>query len=76
MGAWAAEIFQDMGGKVLAVSDAFGAIYNEQGLNVKGLRKHMAEGKPLKEFPEGKHLSATIPSLHTLICQAPRRHAK
>jgi len=54
VGAWASEIFQEQGGKVLAVSDAFGAIYNEQGLNVKALRKHIAEGKPLKEFPEGQ----------------------
>lgn len=53
-----------MGGKVLAVSDAFGAVYNEQGLNIKALRKHIAEGKPLKEFPEGKSLPATLPSLH------------
>ena len=54
VGAWASEIFQEQGGKVLAVSDAFGAVYNEQGLNVKALRKHIAEGKPLKEFPEGQ----------------------
>ena len=35
-----------------------------RGLNVKALRKHIAEGKPLKEFPEGKSLPATLPSLH------------
>ena len=63
-----------MGGKVLAVSDAFGAIFNEQGLNIKALRKHIAEGKPLKEFPEGKNLPATLHFRHTLICQAHGRH--
>ena len=69
VGAWAAEIFQEMGGKVLAVSDAFGAVYNEQGLNVKALRKYLAGGKPLKEFPEGTSLPATMSPLHGLICQ-------
>jgi glutamate dehydrogenase/leucine dehydrogenase len=54
VGAWAAEIFQEQGGKVIAVSDAFGAIHNEHGLDIKALRKHVAEGRPLKDFPEGK----------------------
>ena len=58
-----------MGGKVLAVSDAFGAVYNEQGLNIKALRKHIADGKPLKDFPEGKGMPAVLLSVHPLICQ-------
>lgn len=58
MGAWASEIFQEQGGKVLAVSDAFGAIHNENGLNIKALRKHIADGKALKDFPEGMRPAA------------------
>ena len=50
---------------MLAVSDAFGAIYNEQGLDIVALRKHIAEGKPLKEFPEGKPISMLLLSVHT-----------
>ena len=53
MGAYAAEIFADNGGKVIAVSDAFGAIHNEAGLDIKALRKHIAGGNPLDSFPEG-----------------------
>jgi glutamate dehydrogenase (NAD(P)+) len=44
VGAWAADILTDHGGKVLAVSDAFGAIQNENGLDVKALRAHVAAG--------------------------------
>ena len=55
VGAWASEIFQEQGGKVVAVSDAFGAIHNEKGLDVKALRKHIASGSALKDFPGGLH---------------------
>ena len=53
MGAWAAEFYQEQGGKVLAVSDAVGAIYNEAGLDILALRRHMAGKNPLSTFPEG-----------------------
>ena len=53
MGAWAAEIFAEHGGKVLAVSDAGGAVYNEKGLDVLALRRHLAGKNPLSTFPEG-----------------------
>ena len=54
VGAWAAEIYQEQGGIVQAVSDAFGAIYNEKGLDIKALRQHLAEGNMLDAFPEGR----------------------
>ena len=54
VGAWAAEIYQEQGGVVQAVSDAFGAVYNEQGLDIKALRQHLAEGNMLDAFPEGR----------------------
>lgn len=53
VGAWAAQIFEEHGGKVLAVSDAFGAVYNEKGLDIKALRRHIAEGDLLSAFSEG-----------------------
>ncbi|KAF6263223.1 hypothetical protein COO60DRAFT_1491188 [Scenedesmus sp. NREL 46B-D3] len=53
VGAWAADILTDHGGKVLAVSDAFGAIQNENGLDIKALRAHVAAGKQLTEFGGG-----------------------
>ena len=50
VGAWAAEILHEMGGKVIAVSDVGSAIINEAGLDIKALRRHAAAGKPLSEF--------------------------
>jgi len=52
VGAWAAEILADNGGKVTAVSDASGAIHNDKGINIRSLRQYMASGKPLVSFPE------------------------
>lgn len=52
VGSWAAEILYEQGGKVIATSDAFGAIYNDKGLNVSALRKHIAAGNKLLDFPE------------------------
>lgn len=53
VGAWAAEILAEQGGKVVAISDVNGAILNENGLNVVALRAHVASGKLLQEFPGG-----------------------
>ena len=53
VGAWAAEIFEEHGGKVLAVSDANSAIFNEKGLDIVALRRHVASKQPLSIFPEG-----------------------
>lgn len=52
MGSWAAEILYEQGGKVIATSDAFGAIYNDKGLDITALRKHIAAGNKLLDFPE------------------------
>lgn len=52
VGAWAADILAEQGGKVVAVSDVSGAIHNDNGINIKELRKHLAGGKKLVEFAE------------------------
>ena len=44
--------------KVVAVSDAFGAIANEAGLDIKALRRHLGEGGDLSSFPEGAHVQS------------------
>lgn len=59
VGAWAAELLQEQGGKVVAVSDVNSAIVNEKGLDVKALRQHVASGKPLGEFKEGVSIPHT-----------------
>ena len=45
VGAWAAEILTEMGGKVLAVSDVGSAVVNENGLDIKAIREHLKSGK-------------------------------
>ncbi len=52
MGAWAAELITEQGGKVTAISDVHGAVHNEKGIDIKALRAHVAAGKPLAEFAE------------------------
>ena len=60
MGAWAAEIFEGQGGKVIAVSDAYGAIYNAEGLDIKALRQHLKAGQTIDTFDGGKTLFLRI----------------
>jgi glutamate dehydrogenase (NAD(P)+) len=45
VGAWAADILTDHGGKVTAVSDVNAAIVNEGGLDIKALRRHLGKGE-------------------------------
>ena len=66
VGAWAAEIFTELGGKVLAVSDAFGAVRNDEGLNIAELRRHLAAGGKLADFPGGAHVASRMRALPQL----------
>ena len=58
VGAWAAELINLQGGKVVAISDRSGAIVSESGLDVMALRRHMRASPPfgghLTSFPGGK----------------------
>ena len=45
-----------MGAKILAVSDVTGGVYNENGLNVEHLLKHMESGKMVADYREGQSL--------------------
>ena len=53
VGAWAAELFTEEKGRVVAVSDAFGATHNDSGLDIKALRAHVASGGKLADFAGG-----------------------
>jgi glutamate dehydrogenase (NAD(P)+) len=66
VGAWAAQVLHDMGGRVVATGDAFGAIANERGLDIPELRRHAGEGHALSSFPD----SVAIPpsSLLSVPC--------
>jgi glutamate dehydrogenase (NAD(P)+) len=51
VGSWAARIIHDLGGKVVGVSDAYGAIHHEDGIDPHALYAHVAEGGKLTEYP-------------------------
>lgn len=56
VGAWAAQILHEQGGRVVAVSDVHSAIHNEAGLDVPSLRAHLADRHPLSSYPGGSSL--------------------
>ncbi len=52
VGSWAARIMQEMGATMVAVSDAFGQIRNDAGIDAEALYKHIhSEGGKLADFP-------------------------
>lgn len=42
------------GVKVLAISDRYGAIRNDAGIDIDALVRHVGSGKPLSEFPDAE----------------------
>jgi glutamate dehydrogenase (NAD(P)+) len=50
VGSWAARIIADMGARVIGISDAYGAIHSEAGIDVHALRRHLDEGGAITEF--------------------------
>ncbi|XP_008794889.1 glutamate dehydrogenase 2, mitochondrial-like [Phoenix dactylifera] len=50
VGSWAAQIFHEKGGKVIAIGDATGAIKNPNGIDIPALMAHKNEGGLLKDF--------------------------
>ena len=49
MGSWVATELDALGVRVVAVSDAFGGILRQPGLDVPALRRLLAEGRPLTD---------------------------
>jgi glutamate dehydrogenase (NAD(P)+) len=50
VGSWAARIIAQLGARVIAVSDATGAVHSEPGLDPVALQEHVARGGRLAEF--------------------------
>jgi glutamate dehydrogenase (NAD(P)+) len=50
VGAWAAKILEEMGCKLVAASDANGAIRSDDGIDAHKLAEHAKEGGKLPEF--------------------------
>jgi len=57
VGSIAALSLARYGVKIIAVSDAFGGLYNKNGLDLWALEKHVAEKKTVVGFPEAETLS-------------------
>jgi glutamate dehydrogenase/leucine dehydrogenase len=50
VGSWAARIMQELGAKLVAVSDESGAIRSEQGIDADALGSHVGQGGRLVDF--------------------------
>jgi glutamate dehydrogenase (NAD(P)+) len=50
VGSWAACILQDLGAKIIGVSDVSGAIHHEAGIDCHALREHLRDGGRLDDF--------------------------
>jgi len=50
VGSWAARIMQQLGARMLAVSDANGAIRNDAGIDAEGLHDHIRQGGTITDF--------------------------
>jgi glutamate dehydrogenase (NAD(P)+) len=57
VGSVAALSLARYGVKVIAVTDAFGGVYNDKGLNLWDLEKHVAKTKSVKAFPEAEPIT-------------------
>ena len=59
VGSWIARIMQDLGATMVGVSDAFGAIRSDEGIDAEALVEHMQDdGGKLTEFPGAEAISA------------------
>jgi glutamate dehydrogenase (NAD(P)+) len=50
-------LVEETGARVIAVSDVFGGVENDGGLDVAGLCAHVAAGRPVPEWPGGRRIT-------------------
>ena len=76
VGSWAARILQDLGAKMVGVSDASGAIHSDAGIDADGPARPRGGGRPLTAF-EGAGLDRPrrSSSRSTATCSSPPRSA-
>jgi glutamate dehydrogenase (NAD(P)+) len=60
VGSWAARLFSEAGGKIVAVSDVSGAIRNPNGLDVPALLDHVAKTRGVAGFAGGEAFPAEL----------------
>jgi glutamate dehydrogenase (NAD(P)+) len=56
-GQYAAQLLEEQGAKVIAVSDSKGGVYNKNGIQIGALRKHKEKKGSVVGFPESKPIS-------------------
>jgi len=56
-GQFAAQLLEEQGAKVVAVSDSKGGVYNKSGIQIGALRKHKEKKSSVVGFPGGKSIS-------------------
>ncbi|TML26454.1 MAG: glutamate dehydrogenase [Actinobacteria bacterium] len=57
VGSWAARIMQQLGCRLVAASDARGAIRHDGGIDADALAEHVAAGGRVAEFPGAEEIS-------------------
>lgn len=53
VGSHTARFLHKQGGKILAISDAYGAVINPEGIDVEALDRHVAINRKVVGFPDG-----------------------
>src|SRR5947209_5304131 len=58
VGSWAARLLQELGCRIVAVADAYGAIRNDEGIDTDALARHVHEGGKVHEFDDADGIDA------------------
>ena len=66
VGSISAQLMEELGLTIVAVSDKSGAVYNPQGLRIRELQQHVRQHRFLSEYKEAEHL--TNDDMLTLDC--------
>jgi glutamate dehydrogenase (NAD(P)+) len=67
VGSIAAQLMEEIGMTIIAVSDKSGALYNPEGLRVRDLQQHVRQHRYLSEFKDADHIDND--TLLTLDCE-------
>ncbi len=66
VGSWCAKFLHQEGGRIVAISDLSGAIYNKDGIDILGLLRYVREKGVIAHFPGAEAMPAD--SLLTVEC--------
>ncbi len=57
VGSIAAQLMEEMGLTIVAVSDKSGGLYNPKGLRIRELQQHVRQHRYLSEYKEAEHIT-------------------